>query len=159
MIASVWNSKYFVKIAIVVVIVVAIYLYIRKTQKEKEFKLLMAAVNDKSTSTGTPADLATSNAFNENYWRQFSDFAKKHNFHEKEGEYVKKIWDAKGTFSDNEDSVLSLFSGLKSKSEVSWIAFQFNGVKKRKLYDYLESFMDKGNMIKLNDIVNRLPNN
>ncbi len=167
MISNIWRSKYFTKIAIVVVIAVVIALYVRKNQKEKEFDLLMDSVNDKSNATGTVDDLKANNAFNENYWRQFPDFSKKNGLGGKEGNLVKRIYDAKGALHDNEQDVISLFSGLKTKSQVSYLAYQFNIGYKRRLIDYLNSFMDNSvlghggtnYMLQLNDIINRMPNN
>lgn len=168
MTANLWRNKYVPYAMIAIVIIGVGYLYYRKKSKEQEFDLLMTAVNDKSTATGTVDDLKDNSAFNENYWRTFgADFAKRNSFGGKEGNIAKRIYDAKGTFSDNEKDVVSLFSTFKSKSQVSYIAWQFNTLYKKKLIDYLNSFMDNSvlghggtnYMLQINDIVNRLPNN
>lgn len=159
MIGNIWKYKHTTKIIITIVVISLIVLWVRKTQKEKEFQLLMEAINDKSTSTGTVQDLGSNLAFDENYWRKFPDFSKKHSFGRKEGDIITEIYNAKGNIYDDENSVISIFSKLRSKSEVSYLSWQFNVLKKRKLIDYLNSFIDKDNMIKINDIINRLPAN
>jgi len=165
---KVLRHKYFFHVIIIAVIILAIYIFVRKKQKEKEFVSLMEEINDKSNATGTAADLSSSSAFDENYWRKFPDFSKKNGLGGKEGAMVKRIYDDKGAIYDNEKDVISLFSSLKTKSQVSYLAWQFNLKYKQKLIDYLNSFMDnsivagKGGtnyMAQLNDIINRMPNN
>jgi len=166
-IKGLFKNKYTTYAMIAIVIIAIGVLYFRKKKKEQEFDLLMDAVNDKSTATGTVSDLSSNTAFDENYWRKFGDFSKRNSFGGQEGSLTKRIYDAKGTFSDNETDVVSLFSGLKSKSQVSYLAWQFNMKYKKKLIDYLNSFMDNSilghggtnYMLQINDIVNRLPNN
>ena len=69
----------------------------------------------------------------------------------------KQIYEAEGVVNDDEDSVYKVFSGLKSKVQVSYLAEQFQKIYKTDLRDYLKGFLDEEEMEKVNRIVALLP--
>lgn len=165
-------NKYTLYVLIAIIISIAIYLYVQKKKKEKQFGILMSEISGEGTATGTKADLPKSDAFDQNYWKKFPDFSKKHNMGGKEGSIVKDIYESKQDllrippiYSDNEKKVVSIFSKLKSKSEVSYIAHQFNAKYNKRLVDFLNEFMNNNvfgmtdYMAQIHSIVSKLPEN
>lgn len=71
------------------------------------------------------------------------------------GDWITELWDAKGTFNDNEDSVYDVFRKLNSQYETSIFAATFKVLKGRDLYTYLKSFMNNDELAQVYDITNK----
>ena len=159
MLNKIIGHKHFWKVVIVIVIIAALTLSFNKKKKEEQFQLLMQAVNEGKGSSGTAADLKTSDAFNPRYWKtvkspQVITSAAVNSL-------VNFIWDAKSPstknpFTDDEKGVLARFKTLGYKTQVSYLAEKFMAAKNRDLYEYLNSFMSKEDMEALRTIVNGL---
>jgi len=163
MLNKIINHKYFWKVIIAIIIVVALTLYFNKKSKEEQFDLLMKAVNNDKSATGTAADLKISDAFNPRYWTQVKGAKVITSAATKD--MINFIWDAKSpSFKnptrDDEAGVVAKLKSLGYKTQVSYLADQFYKAKNRDLYSYLESFMNntigKNYMEDVNSVVNNL---
>ena len=67
--------------------------------------------------------------------------------------YVNQIWDAKGTFKDNEDMVYNVFRNLYSQFEINFFSKYFSVTKKRDLYGFLATFMNTNELSTLQNII------
>lgn len=72
-------------------------------------------------------------------------------------EFVNIIWDAKGTFKDDEDAVVGVFRQFYTKNEANAFAKYFFNVKKRDLTAFMASFMDAGQLAMIQSILKDLP--
>lgn len=68
------------------------------------------------------------------------------------GGWIQDLWDASGTFNDNEDDVYNIFKLLSSQYETSLFAATFKVIKGKDLYLYLKSFMSDGELAEVYDI-------
>lgn len=75
---------------------------------------------------------------------------------------AKQIWNAAGFFSTDGQSMLSAFKGLGSKAQVSYLAYQFNEIYNKDLYDWLGTQLTSNNnqvvLQQIQTYVNSLPN-
>lgn len=71
---------------------------------------------------------------------------------------IKKLWDAKGAFNDDEEAIYAVFRELKAKTQVSWLAYNFNRQKSKDLYTWLrDSVLNKEELNTVLTITNKLP--
>lgn len=145
------KNKLAVALAVVLLIIV-IYFYTRKKNREEQEALLFKAISDRSTATGSTSDLKENRAFDPNYYKT----KKAPTLNLGYTDAVNKIWDSKGTVKDDEETVLSIYSKMTSKLHASYLARVFQDVKKRDLYQFLNSFMDEKYMERLNSMINKM---
>lgn len=100
------------------------------------------------------AQLQASNVFSPNYWQGKSgvqlttiDYAK---------QWCQNVYNAKGTFNDDEAAVYGAFNALHYKTQVSWMAYNFYKIYGKDLYGYLQGFLSTGEMAQIAAIVNKL---
>lgn len=70
-------------------------------------------------------------------------------------EWINELWDASGTFNDNEDDVYDVFRKLYSQYETSIFAATFKVLKGKDLYTYLKSFMNNDELAQVYDITSK----
>jgi hypothetical protein len=73
--------------------------------------------------------------------------------------FVKRLYDSKGFFNDDEDNVYSIFRSAQSKLQVSCFAYYFNQIKGRNLIEYLSSFLNSSEIARINEIIDKKPTN
>lgn len=69
----------------------------------------------------------------------------------------KQLWDAKGVFNDDEDSVYAVFKSLKYKSQISAVAAYFYQQYKKDLYTWLKGFLNQEELKTILDYTDNLP--
>jgi hypothetical protein len=70
---------------------------------------------------------------------------------------AQRIYDAKGFFKDNENSVFDIFRNLQTQYQVSLLANSLSILKKKDLLEYLKTFMDDENLREVLDIIKNYP--
>ena len=115
-----------------------------------------AAVNQQMTDAGSP--------WKPSYWQQFSTFTYQLTAQQAQS-YAETIHDAFGLFQDDFNSVLSVFSNMRTKANVSYLSDVFN----QKYDEDLLSFLTNGgglmpwdglsdaHLKQITDLVNNLP--
>jgi hypothetical protein len=73
--------------------------------------------------------------------------------------FVKRLYDSKGFFNDDEDNVYSIFRSAQSKLQVSCFAYYFNQIKGRNLIEYLSSFLNSSEIARISEIIDKKPTN
>ena len=68
-----------------------------------------------------------------------------------------KIWDAKGLFNDDEESLYGVFRQIKTQSQISYLSDVFFQETGKDLYEFLNSFLNSDELSKLSDRLNQLP--
>jgi hypothetical protein len=104
----------------------------------KIVKPLLESVGLSQSEAELEVEKQTSNpqsAWNPNYWRKGGATIITN---ENVNNYIEKIWNAPGYFSDDFDAVLGVFKQLKTKSQVSYLADKFNQVKGKDLLNWLQ---------------------
>lgn len=71
--------------------------------------------------------------------------------------YAKILYDADHIINDDEAAVYGVFQNLKTKSQVSFLAYVFFNMYKKSLLGYLSAFLDQAEMANVAKICNRLP--
>ena len=69
----------------------------------------------------------------------------------------KIIYDADQIINDDEAAVYGVFQSLKTKAQVSFLAYIFFMMYKKSLLGYLSAFLDQNEMANVATICNRLP--
>jgi asparagine N-glycosylation enzyme membrane subunit Stt3 len=72
--------------------------------------------------------------------------------------YVDDLWDATGTFNDDEEQIYGVFRAMKTKSQVAALAKRFNQLKSFDLYNYLENYLNEEELLKVKGIIDQKPN-
>jgi hypothetical protein len=72
--------------------------------------------------------------------------------------YVDDLWDATGTFNDDEEKIYGVFRAMKTKSQVAALAKRFNQLKSFDLYNYLENYLNESELLKVKAIIDQKPN-
>lgn len=127
---------------------------IQQTQEEKE--AAQAIIKQENTPNNE-------NPFSSIYWKnvrgaQLIDVASTDRLN-------RRIYNAMGYFSDDESAVYSVFTQLKYKTQVSWLADNFQRLYKIDLFDFLkrgkgqlyQAGLNNEEMQKIIKIVNALP--
>ena len=57
------------------------------------------------------------------------------------GRWIQQIWDSKGTFKDNEDTVYAIMRQMNSQLEINLFAKTFATIKGRDLFGFLATFL------------------
>ncbi|MDP1763078.1 MAG: hypothetical protein Q8L07_04255 [Sediminibacterium sp.] len=86
--------------------------------------------------------------------------------HEAVKDYISIISDSFGVFSDNYNAVFGVFSNLKTKSQVSYLAYKFQQSEKVGLYQFLGNGggllpwdgLSSAHLATINKFVSSLPN-
>lgn len=72
--------------------------------------------------------------------------------------YAKRIYDAKGTFNDDEESIFAVFRLMKYKTQIAFLAFWFNKLYQKDLYTFLrDGVFNKDELATLLTITSKLP--
>lgn len=71
--------------------------------------------------------------------------------------YAKQIWDAKGTFKDNEDSVYNVFRDINDQYSIPFVAYKFSELFQRDLLGFLPTFMDNDELAIVYNIIKNNP--
>jgi len=71
--------------------------------------------------------------------------------------YVNDLWDATGTFNDDEEQIYGVFRAMKTKSQVAALAKRFNQLKSFDLYNYLENYLNESELLKVKAIIDQKP--
>ena len=72
--------------------------------------------------------------------------------------YVEDLWDATGTFNDDEEAIYGVFRAMKTKSQIAALAKRFNQLKNKDLYGYLADYLSDSELLKVKAIVDQKPN-
>lgn len=71
---------------------------------------------------------------------------------------VDKLWNASGAFNDDEEAVYAVFRTLRYKTQVSFLAYWFNKLKKKDLYTWLrDSVLNQDELNTVLTITSKLP--
>ena len=99
--------------------------------------------------------LQTEDYFNPNYWtKQLPAIVIKE---DKTQELIEILYNSYGYFNDDEAAIYGVFETLKTKSQVSWLAYKFNERYNASLLEYLRSFLNDSELSKIAAICNKLP--
>lgn len=71
----------------------------------------------------------------------------------------KDIYNAKGTFRDNENAVIAAIRVCKSKAMISFLAWTFYNLYKKDLIAFIASFFNQIQLKYLYDVIKPLPDN
>ena len=71
--------------------------------------------------------------------------------------FADRIYNAKGFFKDDENSVLDVFRNLQTQFQVSQLARFFSAYYKKDMLAYLKTFMDDSNLKDVLDIIKNYP--
>lgn len=71
--------------------------------------------------------------------------------------YAQLIKESAGLFNDDESTIIGVFQNLKTQSQVSWLADQFQSMYGKSLAAFLIDVLSEGEYQTILDIVNRLP--
>lgn len=72
--------------------------------------------------------------------------------------YSKRIYDAQGTFNDDEEAIYAVFRQMRYKTQVAFLAYWFNKLYKKDLYTFLrDGVFNKDELATLLTIINKLP--
>jgi hypothetical protein len=70
---------------------------------------------------------------------------------------VENLWDATGFFNDDEEAIYGVFRGLKTKSQVAFLAKRFYEIKGQDLYSYLNNYLNDSEMLVVKGIIDQKP--
>jgi hypothetical protein len=70
---------------------------------------------------------------------------------------VEKLWDATGVFNDDEEAIYGVFRSLKYKSQVSYLAYWFNAIKGKDLYQFIRSYLNDSELNVVLQITQKMP--
>ena len=71
--------------------------------------------------------------------------------------YVNDLWNATGTFNDDEEMIYGVFRAMKTKSQVASLAKRFNQLKAKDLYGYLSDYLSDSELLKVKGIIDQKP--
>jgi len=71
--------------------------------------------------------------------------------------YINDLWDATGTFNDDEEAIYGVFRAMKTKSQVAALAKRFNQLKSKDLYGYLNDYLSDSELLKVKAIIDQKP--
>jgi len=71
-------------------------------------------------------------------------------------DFAKQIFNAKGFFNDDEDTIFSVFRQQKYRSQISWLAYRFRIMYKTDLYAYLRGFLNNKEILNVFEIIQGL---
>jgi len=71
--------------------------------------------------------------------------------------YVNDLWNATGTFNDDEEKIYGVFRAMKTKSQVAALAKRFNQLKSKDLYGYLNDYLNESELLKVKSIIDQKP--
>jgi hypothetical protein len=71
--------------------------------------------------------------------------------------YVDDLWNATGTFNDDEEAIFGVFRAMKTKSQVAALAKRFNQLKGQDLYSYLDNYLNDDEILKIKGIIDQKP--
>ena len=72
-------------------------------------------------------------------------------------EYTDQLYNAKGIFKDDENSVLDIFRNLQTQFQVSELARYFSYFYKKDMLAYLKTFMNDDNLKEVLEIIKNYP--
>ena len=97
-----------------------------------------------------------------NYWN-YNDFLQKapggHALLTQAGAaaYVQDLWDATGTFNDDEEAIYGVFRAMRTQSQISALAKRFNQLKGKDLYGYLKDYLNESELLTVKKIIDQKP--
>jgi hypothetical protein len=71
--------------------------------------------------------------------------------------YVEDLWDATGTFNDDEEAIYGVFRAMKTQSQISALAKRFNQLKSKDLYGYLKDYLNEEELLNVKKIIDQKP--
>ena len=71
--------------------------------------------------------------------------------------YVDTLYNAKGIFKDDENSVLDVFRNLQTQYQLSFLARIFSFFYKKDMLSYLKTFMNDDNLKEVLEIIKNYP--
>lgn len=71
--------------------------------------------------------------------------------------FVDDLWDATGTFNDDEEKIYGVFRALRTQSQVAALAKRFNQLKSKDLYGYLNDYLNESELLKVKAIIDQKP--
>lgn len=71
--------------------------------------------------------------------------------------YVDDLWDATGTFNDDEEKIYGVFRAMKTQSQVAALAKRFNQLKNKDLFGYLNDYLNETELLKVKAIIDQKP--
>lgn len=165
------KREYYIYGGIGLAAAVVIYVTINRRIKAKDFSKHLEKIEGTPSGDsnggggsgiyGDYRELRSSKAFDPKYYQKVVQKSNKPNEEIADSSLVakagKKIYNAKGYFNDDEEAVLSGFSMLNSKVEVSLLADWFRKEKDEDLYQYINGFLSAGVMNDIRDIIQGLP--
>jgi hypothetical protein len=97
-----------------------------------------------------------------NYWN-YNDFLQKappgHALLTQAGAaaYVEDLWDATGTFNDDEEKIYGVFRAMRTQSQIAALAKRFNQLKTKDLYGYLKDYLNETELLTIKSIIDQKP--
>ena len=97
-----------------------------------------------------------------NYWN-YNDFLQKapggHALLTQAGAaaYVEDLWDATGTFNDDEEAIYGVFRAMRTQSQIAALAKRFNQLKNKDLYGYLKDYLNEAELLTVKKIIDQKP--
>jgi hypothetical protein len=70
-----------------------------------------------------------------------------------QSKYAKQLYDAEGTFNDDENAVYDVFRNMHNLTSLSILCYVFSQTYSESLYDYLTGFLSDSEMRNIYDIV------
>jgi hypothetical protein len=71
--------------------------------------------------------------------------------------YVDDLWDATGTFNDDEEKIYGVFRAMKTQSQIAALAKRFNQIKNQDLYSYLKNYLNESELLTVKGIIDQKP--
>jgi len=71
--------------------------------------------------------------------------------------YVDDLWNATGTFNDDEEAIYGVFRAMKTQSQIAALAKRFNQIKNKDLYSYLRDYLNDTELLKVKGIIDQKP--
>lgn len=122
--------------------IIGIFIAANRSRKKKMIEEINKIIDTASQSEGNITDLAKNDAFNPNFYKKYYPKGKPGPTAKA---VAKKIYDAIGTFSDNETEIVKIISQIKTKSHLSFAAAAFKKEYGKDLGAFIVEKVDKDN--------------
>ena len=147
--------KTYIYIGLGSVVTVALYVVINNMRKKKILKKIDAILEKGTQQTGTAKDIKANSAFSPSFYK--TSGGKKLTSRKVE-EYAKTIYDAIGTFYDDENKIISLIQTIGTKTKMSQVSEKFAIIYGKGLGAFLVSHIDKGNNLgEIQTMIKQMP--
>ena len=144
------------------IISVALYIAINSIRKKKLIKQLNEILDKGTQATGTSADIATDDAFDPNFYKNYQKKNNKMTLVSSEvaNKMAKTIYDSIGNFYDDEPAIVSQIKTIGTKTKLSWVSDKFTTKYGKNLGSFIVEHVDRGdNLQQIQNIIKTMPEN